>query len=884
MSMLNALRFCGVEKSGLELKTTYDVLSNREFSLATPFMSNLRNGGNTASCFIIAPEDSLESLMRTMTHAAQISKSGGGVGVFMGFVRAHGSEVNGRKNSAGSVVNWIKILNDIGVAVDQGGKRAGAIKVSLPSWHNDIDKFLDMQLEHGDPRSKAYDVFPNMICHDIFMERVENGGEWVTFCPHEVKQKLGLDVRGKYCEDFNELYLQVEQAAKEGKLEVFTIYPSARELMKRAMRAMFEAGLPDLTFIDEVNRRNPNKGDPLAIGILGPNLCVAPETKILTDKGFIEIGSNVGEKVNVWNGSEWSEVVLKKTGENQPLLKVMTSSGQDLECTPYHKFYVVTDYEGTIIEKRAMELCVGDKLIKLETPVIDGTKELDYAYDNGFFTADGCAYKGDRIYLYGEKIDLKGHLTSVPSWTGDDGRIIGRAYGLQDKFFVPSVEYTVGSRLEWLAGLCDGDGTIARNGTNESIQVCSVNKDFLLEVQLMLQTLGVQSKVTSGREAGDYMLPANDRTGGNKLYSCKEVYRLLITSNGLYKLSQLGLRTHRLKFEVREPQREASQFIKVTGVVNEGRISDTFCFTEPKRNLGVFNGLLTGQCVESYSNVVPDKFSHVCNLGSINMGNIRDLTHLGEVVRMAVRILNAGIELTAHPTEATKAHNDRYRTIGIGLMGVNDWLAKNYTNFYDTEEALKIAECVEWHAAHESALLAQKYGSFGAFEHSEWKNGNMVRYFKENTTGEYDWDEVQALIDKYGMCNSQLTSPAPTTSTSIYQDASPSFLPVFDAYYTEDNKTGVMPVAAKFLKMNPLGYALRQPEYEQTAVIDFTAALQKYTDTGLSMELIFDMNKPEFSAKTVYDTILHAWKKKLKTVYYIRSETVQPSVCVACSG
>ena len=134
-------------------------------------------------------------------------------------------------------------------------------------------------------------------------------------------------------------------------------------------------------------------------------------------------------------------------------------------------------------------------------------------------------------------------------------------------------------------------------------------------------------------------------------------------------------------------------------------------------------------------------------------------------------------------------------------------MLKNYTNFYDTEEALKIAECVEWHAAHESALLAQKYGSFGAFEYSEWKNGNMVRYFKENTTGEYDWDEVQALIDKYGMCNSQLTSPAPTTSTSIYQDASPSFLPVFDAYYTEDNKTGVMPVAAKFLKMNPLGYA-----------------------------------------------------------------------------
>ena len=561
MHVLNALRFCSVKNSSLDLKETYDVLSKREFSLATPFMGNLRSGGNTASCFIIAPEDSLDSLMRTMNDAAQISKSGGGVGVYMGFIRAHGSEVRGRKNSAGSIVNWIKILNDIGVAVDQGGKRAGAIKVSLPSWHNDIDKFLDMQLEHGDHRARAYDVFPNMICHDIFMDRVKNGGKWVTFCPHEVKQKLGLDVRGKFGDEFTNLYLQVEKASEENVLEVFKVYDEARTLMKQAMRSMFEAGLPDLTFIDEVNRRNPNQGDPLAIGILAPNLCV-----------------------------------------------------------------------------------------------------------------------------------------------------------------------------------------------------------------------------------------------------------------------------------------------------------------------------------ESYSNVVPDKYSHVCNLGSVVMGNIESLEHLGKVVRQAVRILNAGIELTEHPTETTKAHNHRYRTIGIGLMGVNDYLAKNYTNYYDVEIAKSIAECVQWNAVCESALLAQEYGSFGAFEHSEWKNGNMTRYYKEHTTGNYDWDYAQSLIDTYGMCNSQLTSPAPTTSTSIFQDASPSFLPVFDAYYTEDNKTGIMPVSAKFLDLNPLGYAMRQSDYEQKQIIDFTAALQKFTDTGLSMELIFDMNKEDFTAKTVYDAIIHAWEQKLKTIYYIRSETVQPSVCVACSG
>ncbi|MDV7397746.1 hypothetical protein RZS08_40475, partial [Arthrospira platensis SPKY1] len=119
-------------------------------------------------------------------------------------------------------------------------------------------------------------------------------------------------------------------------------------------------------------------------------------------------------------------------------------------------------------------------------------------------------------------------------------------------------------------------------------------------------------------------------------------------------------------------------------------------------------------------------------------------------------------------------------------------------------------------------------------------------------------------IDLYGIYNSQLTSPAPTTTTSISQDASASVLPIYSAFFSEDNKTGSMKVSAKFLKDNPIGYAKTQAKFSAIEIIDAVAEMQKFTDTGISMELIFDQNKEGFKAKDLYDAIHHAHAKGLK--------------------
>jgi ribonucleoside-diphosphate reductase alpha chain len=128
----------------------YEAIASRKISLATPILANLRvPGGSLASCFITAMEDNLESIFHEITNTARISKGGGGVGMNVSRIRATGSRVMGKDNASGGVLPWVKLLNDTAIAVNQGGRRAGAVTVSLDIWHLDIPEFLECQTENG---------------------------------------------------------------------------------------------------------------------------------------------------------------------------------------------------------------------------------------------------------------------------------------------------------------------------------------------------------------------------------------------------------------------------------------------------------------------------------------------------------------------------------------------------------------------------------------------------------------------------------------------------------------------------------------------------------------------------------------------------------------
>jgi ribonucleoside-diphosphate reductase alpha chain len=688
------------------------------------------------------------------------------------------------------------------------------------------------------------------------------------------------------------------------------------------MKSQVETGMPYLWFKDTSNRANPNQHEGY---IPGGNLCVAPETRILTDQGQVPIAELEGQQVNVWNGSEWSNVLVRKTGKNQELLRVNLSNSESLECTPYHHFWVQNSYSKSAVRVDAQHLKPGDKLIKIDLPIVQNESDIEfpYPYTSGFFSGDG-SHSGEglpEIDLYGEKKLLLDHIQYRNKRRGkrnggavellepaiyhdekQDRIVCKLPLDMPVKFTVPLNGYTVSSRLDWLAGILDSDGCVYRNGTNEALAITSVKKDFLLQIRLMLQTLGVESKVALFSEAGYKKMP--DGKGDHKDYYCQTAYRLTISSCGLYELGNLGLKTHRLKWQHRKPQRNASQFVKVANVEYTGRISDTFCFTEPKRNLGVFNGILTGQCQESWSNVKAGEEAHTCNLTSLNLANIEP-EELEDICTISVRLLDNTIELTETPFKASTTHNAKYRTIGVGAMGLADWLAKNKLSYKSIPEMDLLFEDIGYHCTKASMELSKERGAYPAFPGSEWSKGHLIgakplSWYADNLeSGKLErWTKLSKDIQEFGIRNSHITAIAPNTSSSLVQGCTASILPTYSRFFYDKWAKGTVPIAPPFIK-DYFWFYSENKSIDQNQIVKAVATMQKWIDTGISMELIFNLNagvyfpdEPDRSlkAKDIFDTLMLAWKEGCKAIYYIR--TVQrddfkessENGCVSCAN
>lgn len=242
------------------ISEAYWALSNLYMTVATPTLANagLANG-QLSSCFIDTVEDSLRGIYNSNTDIADVSKNGGGIGVYMGKVRSRGSDIRGYKGVSSGVVPWIKQLNNTAVSVDQLGTRKGSISVTLDVWHKDIEAFLDLRLNNGDERQRAHDIFPAVSLPDYFMEKVKERGDWYLFDPHEIKQVMGYSLEDYYDEEegagsFREKYEECVSSNKLTKKKVEAI-----DIMKRIMRSQLESGTPFMFFRDTVNRMNPNK-------------------------------------------------------------------------------------------------------------------------------------------------------------------------------------------------------------------------------------------------------------------------------------------------------------------------------------------------------------------------------------------------------------------------------------------------------------------------------------------------------------------------------------------------------------------------------------------------------------------------------------------------
>ena len=335
---------------------------------------------------------------------------------------------------------------------------------------------------------------------------------------------------------------------------------------------------------------------------------------------------------------------------------------------------------------------------------------------------------------------------------------------------------------------------------------------------------------------------------------------------------------------------------------------DTLNRYNPNKHDGLIVG--TNLCTESHSNVRPthllpkrlengkivseaqDGLIHVCNLISVNLANMDSDEELRRACRASVRFLDNAIDQTDVPVLEGALHNRRYRTIGVGAMGLADWLAKRDITYMKSADAVDgLFEKFAAYCTRASIDLAAEKGTFEAYEGSDWSKGIILghdrAWFEQNAALKQEWAEIFDLLQKHGIRNSQITAVAPNTSSSLLQGCTASVLPVYSKFFVETHGKGSVPNCPPFIKEKFWTYQENR-NIPQTKVIDVLARVSKWIDTGVSIELVYNLNL-DIRAKDIYDTIVSAWQKDIKTLYYTRTiqkdgSSATKEECVSCAG
>ena len=830
------------------IQETYNLMSQKYFIHATPTLFNAGTPRpQLSSCFLLAmEEDSIDGIFNSLKECAEISKWSGGIGLHVHNVRGTGSHIRGTNGHSNGLIPMLAVFNKTAKYVNQGGKRNGSFAIYLEPHHPDIEAWLDLRKTHGDEEARARDLFYGLWISDIFMERVKADDVWSLFCPDRCPELLEL-----YGTEFSECYMELE---REGR---YTRQIRARDLWFKVLDAQMETGTPYMLYKDSCN----NKSNQKNLGVIkSSNLCVAPETMILTDKGYEEIQYLKDKPTNVWNGKEFSLTTVRQTNQCSELIEVHMSDETVLSCTKYHKFYIQTidndndnDIDnGKIKEIEAQDLKPDMSIIKCDYPVIDNTEiELRYAYSLGQYY---IAY-----YIY-EKKDRDIFSEFVINDTD-----------INKQLFVP-INYSLKSKLKWFAGFCDAFENPLDIYNNGVLQIPCRDKEYLLSVKLMLQTCGINPNIVKINKHGIIN------------------YLLNIASNQLHLLLELGLNCKRLNIEKQNYQRSANHFIRVKSVKYTGRYDATYCFNEPKRHCGIFNGIITSQCTEilEYSD---KNETAVCNLASVSLPRfvIRDndndndndndadaprfdFEELHRVVKVMVQNLNNIIDVNYYPNEKTRRSNLLHRPIGIGVQGLADAFIMMGLPFTSQEAKLlnrQIFETIYHSAVEKSCEIAAEREESMKYLYEEFRNGNwsfkdddpvcreylvynrdgassgrvaetdttierllnQVRpiradfdngtqlgayssfsgspmsrgefqfdlWNREPIRGRYDWTGLKARVVKFGIRNSLLCAPMPTASTSQILGNNECFEPLTSNLYTRRTLAGEFVVVNKHL-------------------------------------------------------------------------------------
>lgn len=770
-----------------------------------------------SNCFVLgAPHDSYSGINKKTDEIVQVMKRRGGAGLDLSTIRPYSSKVNNQSEWSSGPVLFAERYSDITKEVAQYGRR-GALMLTIDIEHPDSIAFAQAKQD----LTKITGANISLKLSDEFMYAVENDLDYIQRFPTDSNMRYVEELYGIDTKEYNKLYKK-EYSWINGNANPPAYYKKikAKEAWNIICECACNTAEPGILFKDNWIKYGTDgfydKYKPIST-----NPCFSGDTPLLTKNGYKNLIDLVGKDVEVWNGSEWSNVQPKITGENQEMLKITLSNGSILKCTKYHNWPIWNGFSrgGYELMVEAKKLNVGDKISKFKLPLIEFDKNLDevFAYSQGFYCGDGTASKNS-VRLYGEKIKLskylKGNLIGETKQNYYDTDYINFIFSekMFDKYFVP-IEYSIKTKINWLAGIIDADGTVDECG---ACQITNTNIELIEKIRLMLDTLGIQANINDCHKEGIKSLP--DQKGGSVNVLCKATKRILIRGLDIRKLISLGMKTYRCNFDKYKAKRDASRFITIKSIEKIPNEEFVYCFNEPKKHKAIFNGILLGQCSE-----IPMQPYDACRLLSVNLFKLVnypfDTVNCSFDFHLAYKIfyeqLTVGdiiidlemdyiqriidkIKSDDTPDDLKNSEIEIWNKIssmakdgrrcGAGFTGLGDSLAALGLKYNDSkatidfiEELFKIKCIAEIDATTDMAIL---YGAFEGFNTMmekvvDNKFLNNIKLF---------YPEGYAKMMKYGRRNVSWSTAAPVGSGSILTQVTSGIEPLFMPYYKRRKK------------------------------------------------------------------------------------------------
>jgi len=885
------------------IKHMYDRLSKFHISLPSPEMQALRTENTDyASCITIRFGDKIKSWTEGKSATIKHTVASAGIGIDLADVASVGDKVKSGKIIHAGKVKLMRAI-DADIQTSSQMNRRGQAVTYVNIFDPEIRHILSLKSPRTAIEQRIQDLKHGIKMSGYMYHRMNKNLPIYLFSAREFPE-----VHAAYGTKTPEEFAPIYEAAIETVISNNPNHPyiPGSELMELFASERFENGIYYIMNVDNANTSSSWKKIVRQF-----NICVTGDTKILTkDYGYIPISDVAGKTLEVWNGKSWSMTPLFKTSDYSKVLTVKLSNGTTIKATEYHKWYIQNSYHGKPVETRTVDLKVGDKLEKFSLePIAHGTDTLDKAYDSGFKTGDGTdnADGSSQITFYSEqKKDIIKHLsgyTSISSTVSynksESDRIVVRydksaTKNMFAKYVVPSISFSVQTRLDWLAGLIDSDGCLLTLPDGAySIQIISSKPDFLEKVKLMLQELGVHSSSTVRQQEGYYKLPMNDGSSKSREYWCQETRVLSITHSGLVHLNNLGYKGYRISLPDQLRTRDCQAFTAVVSVTDNDEFAETFCGSEPERHRLMFDGVLTGNCLEYGAPIEPidEDFPNrpdigVCVLSNINQALV-SIDELPEVCDLLVRAQSHIMLRQEHPTTQANAFVKMYRDIGIGIGSHAHWLAQNHWRYGDYDALLShftYMEAFQYNLMLSSTHLAEELGRAPGFSDTTYSdlvmpqdraNRHIASLISDIASGEphihQDWNYLRTRVGEFGMYNCGLSMIPPGETSSIIGNMTSGLEPIRDLMTIKSSKSiSIKQIAPGFPKLaqyyDPAFDRKITPNYiMHVAVTQFWIDKSISANSYYNPELYPDGKVP---IKELISDIFLAWKFGLKAWYY----------------